>query len=57
MSLPELNVKHYVLMDKLKAQRAGSIESSIGAGKSTDLFQHHIAQIWLYLAGSSGSSP
>jgi len=28
MSLPELNVKHYVLMDKLKAQRAASIESS-----------------------------
>ena len=28
MSLPELNVKHHVLMDKLKAQRAASIESS-----------------------------
>ena len=33
-----MNVKHLVLMDKLKAQRAESIESSIGAGKSTGLF-------------------
>ncbi len=28
MSLPEINVKHHVLMDKLKATRAASIESS-----------------------------
>jgi len=39
MSLPELNVKQHVLMDKLKAQRAASIESSL-SWKSSKFFSN-----------------